>query len=521
MDVIALNQTAAEYLAHAAVDLFPHTILLGGRGTSRYFYYDFSFPFPFHPQTLSLIEERMQRLLKANVRLKKREMLASNAAEFFASRSQNGLAEKLSTLDGLATICEINDFFDYCPYDFSLEWPFPPQIKLIETEEIEHEGQPAIRIIGALATDKQALKALLKAPSPIASNHRKFAVEQKLLIPLEDGHWAWLPKGELLRQILLAEWQKIIVKEKFHTVSTYCPDHREDGTALLRCHQEVFSQTKICNLAEVAYFSFENDTSSQEGLFETKTGFTDRLTLFCTEENFLQSCISYLHFILEMPRILGFEYQLTLGQSTAKRTKYYRILQEILEKKGLKYVVEKNYRSGSEAWIEVKCADAMGRLWSGPFMSVPEKMQVPTLVCSLLGTMERLVGLMLEQNTGVLPLWIAPEQVRLLLLSDEARPYAERVQCALENKGVRSVIDEQKGDLGSRLYQAIMEKIPFAVILGDREMRAETLVVRALGSKKEERMDVDALASRIREVNERELQPRFGDQIGVLQFTRE
>jgi threonyl-tRNA synthetase len=222
-----------------------------------------------------------------------------------------------------------------------------------------------------------------------------------------------------------------------------------------------------------------------------------------------------------MPKILGFEFQLTLGLSTAKGVRRRqggnakkmnggnaknmnsgRILQETLDKSGLDYAVEKDYRSGSEAWIEVTLADALGRLWSGPFITVPMNTQAPTLVCSLFGTMERLVGLLLERYAGNLPLWIAPEQVRLIPLSGDAHLYADRVQRTLKNEGIRSVIDVQNSEpgreLGSRLYQAIVEKIPYAVIMGDREIQAENLVVRTLGSQQEERMNVDALCKCIR-----------------------
>ncbi len=509
----ALNQTAAEFLAHAALDLFPNTQLLGGRGTSRYFYYDFQFPFPFHKQTLSLIEERLVRLLKTRTQIKKREMVPSNAAQLFASRSQEFLAEKLKTIVGLASICEINDFLDYCPYLFSLNWPFTPYLKLFETETLSYDGRSAIRIIGALSPDKDELKAQLRAPSPTASNHRHFAVEEKLFLPLDDGHWMWQPKGEILRELLLQRWKEIVFKEKFNIVSTFCPDHNDPNDALLQLHQNLFSHSGINKLAEIAYFPFEKDSEYREGLFETKGGFTDRLTLFSTEENFLQTCISSLHFILEMPRILGFEFQLTLGLSTAKgvrrrqggsakNTNSGRILQDALDKSGLDYVVENDYRSGSEAWVEIKLADALGRLWSGPFISVPMQTQVPTLVCSVFGTMERLVGLLLERYAGSLPLWIAPEQVRLIPLSKDAHRYADRVQGTLKSEGIRSTIDVQNSEpgreLGSRLYQAIVEKIPYAVIMGDREIQAENLVVRTLGSQQEERMNVDALCKCIR-----------------------
>src|SRR5438045_787379 len=121
----------------------------------------------------------------------------------------------------------------------------------------------------------------------------------------------------------------------------------------------------------------------------------------------------------------------------------------VLEKSGLNYVVENDYKSGSEARIEVKLADALGRFWSGPFMAVPVHAQTPTLICSMFGTMERLVGLILEHYQGILPLWLAPEQARLIPLSEEASRYASQIHRTLENEGIRCEIDTQDTDLGS------------------------------------------------------------------------
>jgi threonyl-tRNA synthetase len=505
-DCFGIHQSAAECLAHAALDLFPDTLLLGGRGTSQYFYYDLQFPFPFQKQNLSLIEERMIRLMKTPAQAKKREMLASNAAELFISRHQNLLAEKLKKIDGIVPIYERADFFDYCPFPFSLSWPHPAYIKLFGSEDIVHEGRKITRIVGAMSSDKGALKTLLKNPSPLSFNHARFASHEKLFYHSDEGQWIWLPKGEILRQILLEHWKKIVYQEKFQCISTFYPDHADPDAALLSLHQECFLKTGYDKLAEVAYFPMESHSDFREGLFETKSGFVDRLTQFSTEENFLQSCISSLHFILEMPRILGFEFQLTLGLSTAKglrgghakQINGHRVLQAVLEKSGLNYVVENDYRSGSKAWIEVKLSDALGRLWNGPFMSVPMHAQVPTVVCSMFGTMERFVGLMLERCQGVLPLWLAPEQARLIPLSKDARHYAGQIHRTLKNAGIRSEIDTQDTDLGSRLYQAIAQKIPFAVIMGDREIQTGDLVVRAHGSQQEERMNVDALCKCIK-----------------------
>ena len=135
----------------------------------------------------------------------------------------------------------------------------------------------------------------------------------------------------------------------------------------------------------------------------------------------------------------------------------------------------------------------------GPMQGlVPLHTQGHALVCSMFGTMERFIGLALERYQGALPLWLAPEQARLIPLSKGARRYASQIHRTLKNEGIRSEIDTQDTELGSRLYQAIAQKIPFAVIMGDRELHTGDLVVRMHGSQQEERMNVDALCKCIK-----------------------
>lgn len=444
----------------------------------------------------------MIRLLKIHKSADMREMMPSNAAQLFASRRQPRLAQRVSEAEGFAQICSIGDFLDYCPHPFTASWPFTPYLKLFDIQELP--GTKTIRIIGALSADKKALKDFIKhTPSPALSNHLHFVSEKKLLTPLEEGQWMWLPKGELVRELLVQWWRSQLKKRNFHFIST---PSCASTPSLLHRHRECYLKTGYDNLAEIAYLSVPENSNEGNGLFEPQSAFSDRLTCFFLMENFLQSCISSLQFILEIPKILGFEFQIVLGLSTAKgsrqdgaaRAQRQSLLRAALEKAGLKYAVEKTSAIRSEMQIELRLLDALGRSWSGPFISIiPTEIKEPALVCSAFGMMERLVGLIVERYSGNLPLWLAPEQVRLIALSNDAEQYAGRVQHRLKNEGIRSEVDSEASTLGHRLYRAISDSIPFTAIVGDREVSAQTLTVRVHGVQEEECMDVDALCERI------------------------
>ena len=510
-----LHQTAAQYLAAAVLELFPDTLLLGGQGTSRYFYYDFILPFPLPKETLKVIEERMVQLYREQKEITIREMVPSNASAYFSSTRQRALATRMKEIEGgLVQMCQFGHFMDYCPHPFVKTWPFKPFFTLFEIDNLPGQGT---RIIGALFPDKNELKAFVKEiPSLNAFNHVRLSQEASLLAPLEDNVWLWLPQGEIIRETLVSWWKKEITKQSFHLVSTpfslIDAGHKGIEHAILSCHQACFEHSGHAKLAEIAYLSNEKNSTSVNALLEPTGFFSDRLTLFCHEEFFLQTCISSLQSILKMPRILGFEFHVVLGLSTArgsqhggKRKEKYQACRKALESLALEYVEETSYRTDSEVWIEIKIADALGRYWSGPSISVPSfstgKGTKASLTCSMFGAMERLVALLLEKTAGIIPLWLAPEQVRFIVMSEKAKAYAETLRRKLLDGGIRCGIDAGTTELRERLHRTLQEKIPYVICVGENELKTQTLPVRMLGAKQEERMSIEALCEVIKTVN--------------------
>ncbi len=505
----SLHQTAAEYLAAAILGLFPDTFLLGGQGTARYFYYDFIFSFPLEHETLKIIEERMVQLYRQNNPLVLKEMVPSNAVAFFNSIRQKHLAQQMKELEGgLAQLCQLGHFVDYCPYPFIQSWPFKPFFTLFEILPGKRT-----RIIGAVFSDKNELKAFTKnLPALQRVNHSHLCTEMQLMMPLNENRWMWLPQGETLRTILLKFWRQELVKQKFQFLSSphASPGKKTPEQLVFSHHQACFELTGQARLAEILYLSNKKHEGSANALLESAEYFTDRFTFFCDDEIFLQTCISSLQSILKMPRILGFELQIVLGSSTAKghrskekRKEIYQVLRKALELSSLEYIEEIDYRPDCEAWIEIRIEDALGRLWNGPFIGVPSLStgKGKQAFCSMFGAMERFVALLLEKTEGVLPVWLAPEQVRLVVVNKEGAIFARTLHDKLVSEGIRASIDEQPIELRASLHQTVREKVPYVICVGEKDVTASTFPVRKWGAKQEERMTLEALCEVIKTVN--------------------
>ncbi len=302
----SLNQTAAVLLATAVVELFPGALLVDGRGTSKYFYYDFVFPFAFKSDFIPLIEERMRLTLREKRAVRSMEMMPSNAAALMQHRKQEIAAERLMQIQrATVPMLQIGDFIAYCP-EPALEELSIPFFKILEASP----GRKTIRMVGAASFDKETLKEISKLPLPSSQSHIKLASEMALCEPI-DGSWMWRPNGEFLRHQLIQLWRHEVEKQNFNIISTPFEEK------ILNNHLAYFSRFGTPKIAEMTSIPNEEFYDPSLGLLSPKVFFGDRAHLFCDEEKLLEETISSLRFILKIPKILGFEFEIVLSVSSA------------------------------------------------------------------------------------------------------------------------------------------------------------------------------------------------------------
>jgi threonyl-tRNA synthetase len=473
------NQIAALLLANAVVELFPDVQMVGGEGTSKYFYYDFVFPFAFNDAFIPLIEERIRLILREKRPMRAMEMIPSNAATLMQHHRQSIAAEKLLQVErATVAMMQLGDFVAQCP-------PLPdlmlPHFKILEWNQFEDK---TIRLIGAAAPDKQTLKERVKEQRV---SHLGLAPEMGLCAPI-NGSWVWQPKGEILRQQLIRLWQTLMEKENFVFISAAARLNPVD-------YFQSFGETKF---AEMRAIETNDLTDPRLGLLAPRAYFEGRGYRFCSEEKLIEEMISSLRFILKIPKILGFEFEIVLSVSSDQgkgKGKAVTLFREALENMSLDYTVEKEYRPDVLVSVDIRMMDVLGRWWTGPYVAAFAEKQC-VLAISALGPLERTCALLLEKRGGYLPLWLAPEQVRILVAQSSADLYASEVYEALKTQGIRVTLDREGEKLKARLYNAALQKVPYVLLLGEREEKVKKLTIRAYDE--EQSLSLDEFCNRLK-----------------------
>jgi threonyl-tRNA synthetase len=201
------------------------------------------------------------------------------------------------------------------------------------------------------------------------------------------------------------------------------------------------------------------------------------------------------------------------------------VLERALERKGILYRVEEGGGAFYGPKIDIKFRDAIGRLWQGPTIqldfNLPERFQLeytgpdnkphrPAMIHrAIYGTLERFIGNLIEHFAGAFPVWLAPEQVRIIPISDAQAEAARRIATRLKSAGLRVQLDERNETLNYRIRDAEVQKIPYMAVVGQREAESDSLALRVRGAgKKQEVLPVEAFLARIgEEVRSRAMVP--------------
>lgn len=431
------------------------------------------------------------------------------------------------------------------------------------------------RVYGTAFAEKKELKDYLhRIEEAEKRDHRRIGRELDLFSMDEEigqGLVLWHPRGASIRMAIEDYWREEhgkrgyefvrtphIAGEEVYRRSGHIPQYEDMMYAPLEiegknyrvkpmncpAHIKIF-QTHMRSYRDLPIRYAELGTvyryemsGSLHGMLRVR-GFTqDDAHIFCTPDQLAGEVEDLLALVDEMMDAFGYEYQAYLATrpevslETATDEEWEQAtaaLREGLERQGVDYRVDEGEGTFYAPKIDVKLFDALGREWQGPTIQVdlnlPKRFDVNYIgsdgeehECiivhrAILGSLERFVGGLIEHFAGWFPTWLAPEQVRLLPITDDHHEYAHSVLDKLKKKGVRASSDDRNEKTGYKVHEGVDDKVPYLLIIGDREVENGTVSVRSHDHGDEGPMQVDAFVDRVLDEIENKVMPEdFGDE---------
>ncbi len=430
------------------------------------------------------------------------------------------------------------------------------------------------RIYGASFANKKELKNHLhRLAEAEKRDHRRIGRDLDLFSMDDEigrGLILWHPRGALIRENIEEYWKDEhrqrgyqfvrtphIASEQVYVRSGHIPQYEDMMYAPIEIegqnyrikpmncpgHIKIF-QSRMRSYRDLPLRYAELGTvyrlemsGALHGMLRVR-GFTqDDAHIFCTPEQLAGEVEQILLLTDEMMRVFGYTYNAYLATrpdvslQSASDEEWERAtasLREGLERCGMPYEVDEGAGTFYAPKIDVKLFDALGRQWQGPTVQVdlnlPKRFDVKytgddgeeheciIVHRAILGSLERFVGGLIEHFAGWLPLWLAPEQVRLLPITDRHHEYCRHVLDTLQSAGIRAEMDERNEKTGYKVHSGARDKVPYLLIVGDREMESGTVSVRSRDGGDEGAVPAPTLIDRLRaEIEERRLPKKFGD----------
>ena len=548
-----LRHSAAHLLAEAARRLYPGTKVAIGPPIDNGFYYDFEFPEPVGEEALERLEEEIRREIAEGREWEREEIGREEARRLFESQEEPYKVELVDTAEGDISLYRQGDFVDLCRGPHLQNAEPIKAIKLLSLAGAYWRGdetKPQLtRVYGTAFYDPQDLEEHLhRLEEAKRRDHRRLAKELDLVdfSELAPGMPFWHPRGAVVWNVLedlrrrenarrgyleirtpqlydaelwrtSGHWEKF--RENMYTLEA---EGHEYGLKPMNCpgHCLLYSQSAHSyrelplRLAEAGNLHRSELSGVLHGLLRVRHFVQDDAHIFCAPEQIheeLLACLDYAYYLYDLFE-LDMRVELSLRPENKLGTdKEWDVaeeaLAEVLRARSLEYTPSEGEGSFYGPKIDLHMTDSLGRSWQLGTVQLDFQMpkrfglvyagadnveHTPAMIHrALLGSLERFIGIYLEHTGGDLPLFLAPEQVRVLPVGEDHREATGSLAEELRAAGLRADVDERAETLGKRIRDAEMEKVPYVLVWGDKETR-DSVAVRRRGGEQSS-LSVDAL----------------------------
>ena len=554
-----LRHTASHVLAQAVKALHPDARLAIGPAIDNGFYYDFDVDEPFTTEFLAQVEKEMQRIIKKNSRLERFELPRSEALELMKDEPYK--VELINDLPEGETISfyKQDGFTDLCAGPHLPSTGKIKAVKLMSIAGAYWRGSEKNkmlqRIYGTAFTSKDELAAYIQRIEEAKKrDHRKLGKQLDLFDVFEEGPGFpfFFPKGMILRNTLEDYWREIHRKHGYEEIKTPIMlnrslweksghwDHYRDnmyttviddtnfgikpmncpGGMLVYNRKPVSYRDLPIRCGELGLVHRHELSGTLHGLMRVRCFTQDDAHIFMTPEQIRDEIKGVYNLIDEVYNVFGFKYHVELStrpENSIGTDEMWEMatdgLKGALDDLGVNYVINEGDGAFYGPKIDFHLEDCIGRTWQcGTIqldMNLPERFDLvytgsdgqkhrPVMIHRVVfGSIERFIGMITEHFAGAFPLWLAPVQVKLMTITDRTDDYARALQQKLEDAGIRTEIDLRNEKIGFKIREAQMMKIPYMLVIGDKEAESGRVAVRTRGGADLGAMGVDELTARL------------------------
>jgi len=541
-ELARMRHSTAHLMAEAVQEMFPKAKFGIGPAIANGFYYDFELPRPLTPEDLNQIEQRMRAHRKKNEVFERTELSQEEALELFRDNPYKvELIEGFPEGETITTYQQ-GDFLDLCrgPHVDSTREIGPFKLQSVAGAYWRgDEKRPMLqRIYGtAWPTQPELDDYLHMLEEAQKRDHRRLGRELDLFSVSEEigpGLILWHPKGAMIRYLIeqFEQQEQLdrgydlvytphIASEKIYRISGHLDTYGENMYSPMSI-EEVDYYLKPMNcpghimiyksqghsyrelpirFAELGTVYRYERSGTLHGMLRVR-GFTqDDSHIFCTHDQVVEEVGSVIDLAAHMAEVFGYRFEAYLGTRPEKAigdeatwNRAIDALKKALEARQLDYILDEGEGAFYGPKIDVKWLDALGRAWTGPTIQVDfnlperfdvnyiaedgERHRVAMIHRTLLGSMERFVGGLVEHYAGAFPAWLAPLQVSIIPITDDQLDFAESVTKQLKSAGLRANVDKSSGRMQAKIRNAQLQKVPYMLVVGKREAEANSVAVR-------------------------------------------
>lgn len=541
----ALRHSASHILAQAVKRLYDGIKLAIGPSIANGFYYDFDVQVAFTPDDLNKIQTEMEKIVKENLPIERLEVSREEALQLFAEKGETYKLELIKDLpaDVSISLYKQGEFIDLCAGPHVPSTGRVKAIRLQSLAGAywrgDEKNKMLQRVYGTAFEKKADLEEYLHMLEEAAKrDHRKLGRELDLFSIQEEGPGFpfFHPKGMVIRNELENFWRKIHVKFGYKEIKTpiilhqklwqqsgHWDHYRENmyftqidgegyavkpmncpgGILVYRTQHHSYRDLPL-RTAELGLVHRHEISGALHGLMRVRSFTQDDAHIFMLPSQIKAEIKGVIDLFNQVYSTFGLSYHAELStrpENSMGSDEVWELatnaLKEALEEYGMTYKINEGDGAFYGPKIDFHLRDSIGRTWQcGTIqldMLMPEKFDLtyigedgqkhrPVMIHRVAyGSLERFIGILIEHYAGAFPIWLAPVQIKILPITDRHVSYARELEAALNSKEVRVEIDERNEKIGYKIREAQLEKIPYILVVGDKEIENHSVAVRKRG----------------------------------------